>query len=118
MDHVRIDPDAAEAPYEQVRRQIAAAVADGALAPGHRLPTVRQLAADLHVAVNTAARVYRELEADGLIETQGRRGTFVRSSRLDDADARAAARTYVETLRRSGLSRDEAVRLVDEHWTP
>lgn len=116
MDQVRIDPDGTEPPYEQVRRQLAAAVADGTLPPGHRLPTVRQLAADLHVAVNTVARVYRELEADGVVETQGRRGTFVTSTRLDDTDVRAAARSYVDALRRAGLSRDEAVRLVDEHW--
>ena len=54
-------------------------MAQGDLAPGTRLPTVRQLAADLGLAANTVARAYRELEADGVIATYGRKGTFVRS---------------------------------------
>ena len=62
-----IDPKAATAPFEQVRTQIAAAVADGRLDAGTRLPTVRQLAADLGLAANTVARAYRELEADAVI---------------------------------------------------
>ncbi|MEP6527413.1 MAG: GntR family transcriptional regulator [Nocardioidaceae bacterium] len=46
---------------------------------------VRQLAADLGLAANTVARAYRELEADGVISTHGRRATFVRSTLLDTA---------------------------------
>ena len=62
-----IDPEATTAPYEQVRTQIAAAVAEGQLDAGTRLPTVRRLAADLGLAANTVARAYRELEADAVI---------------------------------------------------
>lgn len=111
-----VDPAGPEAPFEQVRRQVATAAADGTLGPGRKLPTVRQLAADLGLAVNTVARAYRELEADGVIETHGRRGTFIASSRLADADATAAAATYVDLARRLGLGRDEAVRLVEHQW--
>ena len=78
-----IDAKMAMAPFEQVRTQIAAAIAQGRLAPGTKLPTVRQLAADLGLAANTVARAYRELEADEIIATHGRRGTFVRSDILD-----------------------------------
>jgi DNA-binding transcriptional regulator YhcF (GntR family) len=52
-------------------------VASGALAHGTRLPTIRQLAGDLGLAVNTVGRAYRELEGEGLIETRGRHGTVV-----------------------------------------
>ena len=120
-----IDALAATAPFEQVRTQVAAAVADGRLEPGSRLPTVRQLAADLGLAVTTVARAYRELEADSVIATHGRRGTFVRSEVVDDvaahssaADAaRSAATDYVRLVRRLGLSSPEALRLVENAWT-
>lgn len=113
---VEVDPTAGDPPFEQIRRQIATGAASGDLAPGHKLPTVRQLAADLGLATGTVARAYRELESAGVIQTQGRRGTFVASRLVDDEDATTAARAYVETLRRTGLSRDEALRLVEREW--
>jgi DNA-binding transcriptional regulator YhcF (GntR family) len=121
---VTIDTESATAPFEQVRTRIASAVAAGELHPGTKLPTVRQLAADLGVANNTVARAYRELEADGVIATHGRGGTFVRSGLLDDATAlsgaadraTAAAADYVHTVRRLGLSLPEAARLVEITW--
>jgi len=124
MTLLRIDPSAASPPYEQLRMQLARMIADGKLAAGEKLPTVRQLAADLGLAVNTVARSYRELEADGIITTQGRRGTFVRSSALDEgarsvpADARAAAAEFASTARARGLSLAESTRLVEAAWTP
>jgi len=122
--HLSIDPEAATAPFEQVRTQIAAAVAEGRLDAGTRLPTVRQLAADLGLAANTVARAYRELEADSVIATHGRGGTFVRSDVVDEptthssaADAaRVAANDYVHSVRRLGLSAPEALRLVENAW--
>ncbi len=66
-----IDPGSGTPPYEQLRTQIATRVASGDLAPGTKLPTVRALAASVGLAVNTVARVYRELEADGVVVTEG-----------------------------------------------
>lgn len=74
--HVRNDSPVP--PYEQVRAQIATMVASGVLAPGARLPTIRQLAGDLGLAGGTVTRAYRELERDGVIAGRGRHGTFVR----------------------------------------
>ena len=125
MTLLRIDPASPVPPYEQVRTQIAAMVATGELGAGQKLPTVRQLAADLDLAANTVARAYRELEVDGLITTQGRRGTFVRSIALDTAhgsqqrsDAEAAAATFAAVARRLGLSLAESTRLVESAWSP
>ena len=113
---IEIDSEAAEPPYEQVRRQIAEGAVSGTFPPGHKLPTVRQLAADLALAANTVARAYRELEADGVIETHGRRGTFVAGRKLDDVQAAEAASTYARVARRQGLSLDEATRLLERGW--
>jgi DNA-binding transcriptional regulator YhcF (GntR family) len=118
---VRLDPldlAAAEPPFEQLRRQIAAQVGAGELPAGTRLPTVRALAAELRLAVNTVARAYRELEEDGVVITSGRKGTFVRPSAAAAApDVRAAAAAYVEAARRAGLGVVEAQRLVQQHWS-
>ncbi len=117
MELLRIDQASGEAPYEQVRRQIAEAAAAGLLAPGHKLPTVRRLATDLGIATNTVARAYRELEADGVVETHGRNGTLVATRRIGDTDAADAAVVYVHTARGRGLSLEEATRLVETTWS-
>ena len=62
---IDVDPSGAVPVYEQVRTQLAEMIVTGALPQGFRLPTIRQLAADLALAPGTIARVYRELEAEG-----------------------------------------------------
>src|SRR3954470_6511792 len=77
--------------YAQLDRAIRAAIATGKIGPGARLPTVRQMAVDLAVNANTVARVYAQLERDGILETQRGVGTFVR-----DVPTPQAARTHRE----------------------
>ncbi len=114
-----LDPDSPVAPYEQLRAQLAARAASGDLPAGTRLPTVRALAGDLGLAVNTVARAYRELEADGVVVTEGRRGTFVATSPAGGTtEATDAATAYVATVRRLGLTLPEATRLLEHHWPP
>lgn len=76
--------------YLQLTEQIKRAIATGALAAGERLPTVKGLAVELTLNPNTIAKVYRDLERAGLLETSPGRGSFV---------ARSAA---------GGRARDEA----------
>lgn len=114
---IRVDPASATAPYEQIRRQLAEEIAAGRLPAGARLPTVRGLADELGVAVNTVARAYRELEAAGLIETRGRNGSVVTAG--GDATrerVRAAAADYVALVRSLGLTHADAVRQLDAAW--
>ena len=111
-----IDPDAATPLFEQMRLAIIDAVRDGRLPPGDRLPTVRELAAELGLAVNTVARTYRELESAGVIETRGRRGTFVARTDPTDAAMAAAARAYAEAAAALGLGRREAMRYLEAHF--
>jgi GntR family transcriptional regulator len=65
--------------YRQIIEQLKFAIARGELSPGDRLPTVRQLAVDLSINPNTVVRAYRQLEIEGVIETQQGSGTFVGS---------------------------------------
>lgn len=110
---VSIDPSSPVPPYEQVRGQLAAAITDGRLAVGTRLPPVRRFADGLGLAANTVARAYRELEAAGLVHTAGRAGTTV-SAAGDAARARvaAAAADFAALARELGVDPAEAGRIV------
>jgi GntR family transcriptional regulator len=88
--------------YLQLIEQITRAVALGTLSPGEQLPTVKALALELTINPNTVARVYRELERDGVIETSPGRGSFVR------AGGHAGARRAVSDIARTAV--DAAVR--------
>jgi DNA-binding transcriptional regulator YhcF (GntR family) len=112
-----LDTDAPEPPYDQLRTQVARRAAGGDLSPGTKLPTVRALATQLGLAANTVARAYRVLEQDGVVVTEGRRGTFVASSvAATSSEVLEAARAYAATARRLGLSPDEARKLLDDAW--
>lgn len=107
-----LDPVSSLPPFEQIKTQVIRARATGAMPPGHRLPPVRHLAAELGLAPNTVARAYRELEADGIIETRGRQGSFVAGSSDQIDQGAEAARHYVRETRRLGISPEIALRLV------
>jgi len=63
--------------YRQIIDQVVGGIATEALTVGDQLPTVRQLAVDLAINPNTVIRAYRELELQGVLETQQGTGTFV-----------------------------------------
>ena len=77
MTTIHIDPAAAEPIFRQIAEQFRRLIALGALKTGDRLPTVRELAVQLRVNRNTAARAIRHLENEGIVETRVGRGTFV-----------------------------------------
>jgi GntR family transcriptional regulator len=74
-----VTPDDPLPLYAQLEREIKLAVVLGTLKIGDQLPTVRQLAVDLRVNANTVARVYAELEREGLLSTRRGIGTFVQA---------------------------------------
>ncbi len=77
----RLDTSSGVPFYRQIIDQVLLAVADGRLKPGVQLPTVRQLAVDLSVNLNTVAKAYREMEIRKIVETQQGTGTFVATRR-------------------------------------
>ena len=85
----RIDPSGGPI-YAQLAEQIKRSIAVGLLAPGERLPAIAALATQLTVNPNTVARVYRELEQEGVISTFVGRGSFVNSADAVGASRRAA----------------------------
>jgi GntR family transcriptional regulator len=74
---LRIEKGSAVPISRQIAQQIGSLCAAGSLAPGDRLPSVRELARDLGVNQNTILRVYERLCGDGLLEMRQGQGTFV-----------------------------------------
>ncbi len=117
---VTIDAGSAVPVYEQIRSQVAGAVADGRLSDGERLPAARALAADLGIAINTVGRAYSELEAAGLVVGKRRVGTIVTTVGRDavPADVLAAAQRFALRAAAAGLTAERAVDLVRSAMRP
>lgn len=89
-----IQPNSGVPIYLQVIQQVKHRVATGALRPGERLPSVREIAEQLQVNPNTIAKAITELERQGVVETRRGSGTFVVASgeRLSRAERRRLVR--------------------------
>jgi GntR family transcriptional regulator len=100
MKTLRVDVDSPVPVYEQIRTHVTALVSLGSLADGERLPSARELARDLGVAVGTVQRAYRELEATGTVTSRPRTGTVVTSlgRRRSAADQRSFADLARQTV--------------------
>ncbi|MFN2527421.1 MAG: GntR family transcriptional regulator [Candidatus Baltobacteraceae bacterium] len=108
-----VDPDLETPPFQQIIDQLRAFIERGELRAGDALPTVRQLAGDLGVAPNTVARAYADLQDQGWLTSQGRRGTHV-ASHVPPSDKRTRTRLlqeavthFIATLAHRGYTKDE-----------
>ncbi|MCX5233052.1 GntR family transcriptional regulator [Streptomyces sp. NBC_00233] len=106
-----VDVSSPVPPYEQVRAQLADLILSGQLPLGERLPSVRQLAADLGLAAGTMARAYHELENAGLVHSRRGAGTHVTRppgpTPAKNAQLLQAAQAYIATGRRLGADDDQ-----------
>lgn len=114
---ITIDRGLDEPVYEQVAGQIRLLIANGALRPAMSLPTVRQLAGDLGVNLNTIARSYRLLEGEGFLEIRKRAGVKVAAPAAKvDQSTRAKLleeiRIPLARLRQAGVSTEDLVRII------
>jgi GntR family transcriptional regulator len=99
--------------YVQLRDQLAALIGRGALRPGDRLPTMRQVAVALRIDLNTVQRAYAELERGGLLTLARGRGTFVAEApptRDHRPAAEALAAKVAAQARASGVAPDDLIR--------
>jgi DNA-binding transcriptional regulator YhcF (GntR family) len=117
MNTITIDRGLGEAVYAQVAQQLRQFIASGALPSGTAIPSVRQLARDLGVSLNTVARAYRLLEAEGFLVIRDRAGVIVSApAQTMDQAARDELvmdlRTILARLRQAGMSSDELLEVV------
>jgi GntR family transcriptional regulator len=90
---IRIDNASGRAVYQQIIDQIKRDIALGRLIKAEKLPTVRQLAAQLAINPNTIGKAYRQLEQEGIIVTKAGAGAFVAS--LDSSLSRAVKKRVI-----------------------
>ncbi len=104
--------------YEQLKEGLRRQILSGGFAAGERLPSVRELAAELAINPNTIQRAYRELEAEGYVCTVQGKGTFAaalsavhdeRKSKLTEQFAAAAAE-----LLRLGVTAAELENIIEK----
>jgi len=105
--------------WEQVYRQVAFAIANGIIAPGEHVPSVRSLARDLAINPNTVARAYRDLQGCGVVEvirgsgmmvTKGARG---KCKTIRTRVFKQQMNLMIQEARRSQLSDDEIRQLLE-----
>ena len=99
--------------YAQIIQRLKEQIAMGALEPGQRLPSVRELAAELAINPNTIQRSYRQLEMEGWIVTVPGKGCFVCSDqrRAEEEKKQLLAEfdRLVDALAVHGISRDTLI---------
>jgi DNA-binding transcriptional regulator YhcF (GntR family) len=109
---VAIDPKSSVPPFEQIRFGIVTAASSGKLAVGTRVPPVRTLADDLGLAANTVAKAYRQLEQDGVLETRGRHGSFIKAATDSDRELQDAAAAFASRAHQLGVPSAHALKVV------
>lgn len=120
---VEIDRESGIPVYVQLGEQIRLLIRRGALRPGDPMPTVRALAVDLGCNANTVARVYRDLQQDGLLRLERGLGSFVSEAlpkrTLTEQDFKVIRQKTTELVavsRRAGLSSSELSQFVETVW--
>jgi GntR family transcriptional regulator len=120
---LRPNPSSGVPIYLQLMEQVKHAIETGALRPGDQLPGIRPLAEELVINPNTVAKVYRELEHEGVIELRHGAGAFVsantRARKLTETlrAGQAIVAAVVERLHARGLSDEEIRRLFEAEMT-
>jgi DNA-binding transcriptional regulator YhcF (GntR family) len=114
IETLRIETGSPVPPFEQLKRQIVDGATSGVLSHGAKLPTVRALADALGLAANTVAKAYRELEAEGVIETRGRAGSFVAwSADSSESELERLATAFASRADALGIPRARARAIAD-----
>jgi GntR family transcriptional regulator len=116
MIEFKLDPKGGVPFYRQIIDQIRFGIAAGHLKIGEQLPTVRALAVELKVNLNTVNKAYKELEIQNILETQQGTGTFIGSVGVKIADRerqdkmKAICREFLSIAFSYGFSTEEIVR--------
>lgn len=117
---LNIDPRSNIPVYQQIVDAIKSAAARGIYNPGDRIPTVREMAAQLTINPNTIAKAYQKLEQEGVIVTMRSRGTFIaeRHNEPDKQRVKKLLKPALERLRveafHLGMEGEELKQLVLE----
>jgi GntR family transcriptional regulator len=101
--------------YEQLISEIMKMVHSGELKAGESMPSIRNLASTLDIAVNTVARAYNELERDGYIKSYGVKGTFVSEFKSQESKELSELSALLKSLTNRGYSKNQIYRIIEEN---
>jgi len=82
MIDFKLDPKSGVPFYKQIVDQIRFGISSGSLPVGEQLPTVRALAVQLKINLNTISKAYKELEIQKVLTTQQGTGTFISEGQI------------------------------------
>ncbi len=104
--------------YLQIIDRFKASVIKGEMPPGHRAPSIRDVASAMRVNPNTVHRAYQEMEREGIIYSQRGMGYFVSEdgTKMEDFKrnmAKAAVGRFLEDMRAIGFQDDEVVAIIE-----
>lgn len=111
---IKIDTAAADPLYLQIERDIRAAIANGSIPVGSRLPAARDMARSLEVNMHTVLRAYAELRESGDIELRRGRGAVVLPRAGRDPKVTSAILNLIELARERGVTVAELHQALDE----
>ena len=121
---LHVDPDSGLAIYDQIVRQIKFAVATGALPAGEMAPSVRELARELAVNLNTVSKAYQQLQVEGVLESVRGMGLAVSSGAVKQCRAeriklvQERLREVLWEARQSGIDADDLHKLIAAEMPP
>lgn len=104
--------------YEQIEEQIIWLVNSGVYKPEDKLPSIRALASELKLNVNTVKRAFQELEAKGIVYSAQGRGVFIspfyNANEKVKQEAMQDLKTSLHSAVSKGLTKSEIFSVVDE----
>jgi len=113
-----IDHTAGVPIYEQIKSQMLSLISSGTMKPGEKLPSIRMLAGQLNLNVNTIKKVFAQLEEDGVIVTVVGSGSYVAESAYRNPNvmekAEARLRESLKAAKTAGLTAEEILTIVNE----
>ena len=106
--------------YEQVEEKFRNLILNGALEPGSRMPSVRQLAMELSINPNTIQRAYMQLEQEGLIYPVKGKGNFIADNeevrKLSIASYTEKLKVLIQKGKAMGMDEDELIYIIRESY--
>ena len=107
--------------YMQILLYIKRGIAAGSIRDGYELPSRRVLSARLGVNPNTVQKAYRLLEEEGLVQSQSGAKSYMvldgkKTERIRGELLENDARSVVNAMRQMGISKEEALIMIDRYW--
>ncbi|WP_228547449.1 GntR family transcriptional regulator [Filobacillus milosensis] len=121
--HIMLNPTSNKPIYEQIIEQVRIRVLQKVVVAGDKVPSVRELSAQLMVNPNTVSKAYKELEREGIFVTYRGKGTFISEDvhdlvrQKEVEQLKTKTQQLVQLAKQTGVTHDELNQWVDEFFS-